>query len=149
MLICWQRCSCFCCKFRRRKRKTAVQGTTVSGHGGGNDSDDNLDEESPEIFSLQSAEEMMIIPSEIFPLELVATLEMSPSEVRAKPVKKRRTRVPEKPDKPMSLWSLIKNAIGKDLTRYPLPVNFGEPLSMLQRLAEDYEYSQILDKAAR
>lgn len=32
----------------------------------------------------------------------------------------------------MSLWSLIKNAIGKDLTKLPLPVNFNEPLSMLQ-----------------
>ncbi len=31
---------------------------------------------------------------------------------------------------------------------YALQVNFSEPLSMLQRLSEDFEYSEILDKAA-
>jgi hypothetical protein len=30
-----------------------------------------------------------------------------------------------------------------------LQVNFGEPLSFLQRLTEDFEYSDCLDKAAR
>jgi len=30
-----------------------------------------------------------------------------------------------------------------------MPVNFNEPLSMLQRLTEDYEYSDILDIAAK
>jgi hypothetical protein len=30
--------------------------------------------------------------------------------------------------------------IGKDLSRIPIPVNFSEPLSMLQRLTEDFEY---------
>ena len=30
-----------------------------------------------------------------------------------------------------------------------MPVNFSEPLSMLQRLTEDFEYSDILDTAAR
>ncbi|XP_021952007.2 oxysterol-binding protein 1 [Folsomia candida] len=60
----------------------------------------------------------------------------------------RRIRIPNRPDVSMSLWSLIKNAIGKDLTKLPLPVNFNEPLSMLQRLNEDYEYSALIDKAA-
>ena len=30
--------------------------------------------------------------------------------------------------------------VGKDLSRIPIPVNFSEPLSMLQRLTEDFEY---------
>jgi hypothetical protein len=60
----------------------------------------------------------------------------------------RRTRIPNRPDVSMSLWGIIKNAIGKDLTKLPLPVNFNEPLSMLQRLVEDFEYSSILDAAA-
>ncbi|ODN04914.1 Oxysterol-binding protein-related protein 6 [Orchesella cincta] len=42
----------------------------------------------------------------------------------------------------------MKNCIGKDLTKIPMPVNFSEPLSMLQRLTEDFEYSEILDQAA-
>lgn len=61
----------------------------------------------------------------------------------------RRKRVPDKPDYPLNLWSIVKNCIGKDLTKIPMPVNFSEPLSMLQRLAEDFEYSEILDQAAK
>ncbi|KAI9222224.1 Oxysterol-binding protein-domain-containing protein [Blastocladiella britannica] len=49
----------------------------------------------------------------------------------------------------VSLWSVLKNAIGKDLTRITLPVHFNEPLSMLQRLCEEVEYSVLLDLAWR
>nr|CAD7198943.1 unnamed protein product [Timema douglasi] len=63
--------------------------------------------------------------------------------------RKRRTRIPDKPNYPLSLWSIMKNCIGKDLSKIPIPVNFSEPLSMLQRLTEDYEYANILDKAAQ
>ena len=35
------------------------------------------------------------------------------------------------------------------MSRIPIPVNFSEPLSMLQRITEDFEYSDILDKAAQ
>ncbi|XP_026333084.1 oxysterol-binding protein 1 isoform X2 [Hyposmocoma kahamanoa] len=61
----------------------------------------------------------------------------------------RRSRVPDKPNYPLSLWSIMKNCIGKELSKIPIPVNFSEPLSMLQRLTEDYEYSYILDEAAK
>lgn len=40
----------------------------------------------------------------------------------------------------------MKNCIGKELSKIPMPVNFSEPLSMLQRLTEDYEYAYVLDK---
>lgn len=63
--------------------------------------------------------------------------------------RKRRTKVPEKPIHPLNLWSIIKNCIGKDLSKIPMPVNFNEPLSMLQRLTEDFEYAELLDKAAQ
>ncbi|XP_015115191.1 oxysterol-binding protein 1 isoform X1 [Diachasma alloeum] len=61
--------------------------------------------------------------------------------------RKRRTRVPDKPNYPLNLWSIMKNCIGKELSKIPMPVNFSEPLSMLQRLTEDYEYANILDRA--
>lgn len=61
----------------------------------------------------------------------------------------RRLTVPEKPNYPLNLWSIMKNCIGKDLSKIPMPVNFSEPLSMLQRLTEDYEYADILDAAAK
>ncbi|KAG0440875.1 hypothetical protein HPB47_016143 [Ixodes persulcatus] len=63
--------------------------------------------------------------------------------------RERRTRVPEKPNCSLSLWSIMKNCIGKELTKIPMPVNFNEPLSTLQRLTEDYEYSELLDRAAK
>lgn len=50
-----------------------------------------------------------------------------------KAVRKRRTRVSEKPNYPLNLWSIMKNCIGKELSKIPMPVNFNEPLSMLQR----------------
>ncbi|GBM53080.1 Oxysterol-binding protein 2 [Araneus ventricosus] len=65
------------------------------------------------------------------------------------PVKNRRLTVPEKPNYSLNLWSIMKNCIGKELTKIPMPVNFSEPLSTLQRLTEEYEYSDLLDKAAQ
>ena len=92
----------------------------------------------------------------------------------------RRSRIPDKPNYSLNLWSIMKNCIGKELSKIPMPVrkkqkwtrchskkknpifhsqckkkclpikvNFSEPLSMLQRLTEDLEYSEILDRAAR
>jgi hypothetical protein len=51
-------------------------------------------------------------------------------------------------EKSVSLWSMIKDNIGKDLTKVCLPVYFNEPISSLQRCFEDVEYSYLLDKAA-
>ncbi|OQV25318.1 Oxysterol-binding protein 1 [Hypsibius exemplaris] len=60
----------------------------------------------------------------------------------------RRLQIPARPNASLSLWSIMKNCIGRDLSKIPMPVNFSEPLSMLQRLTEDFEYSDILDRAA-
>ncbi|KAF8603225.1 hypothetical protein BDV93DRAFT_493906 [Ceratobasidium sp. AG-I] len=49
---------------------------------------------------------------------------------------------------PVSLWAVLKGSIGKDLTKISFPVFFNEPTSMLQRMAEDMEYSECLDAAA-
>ena len=70
------------------------------------------------------------------------------SPVRRLPGKQRRTRIPDKPDKSFSLWSIMKNCIGKDLSKMSIPVNFSEPISFLQRLNEDFEYSEVLDRAS-
>ncbi|KAL8587462.1 hypothetical protein ACOMHN_062195 [Nucella lapillus] len=53
---------------------------------------------------------------------------------------------PETPD--ISMWNLLYRNIGKDLTKISMPVTLNEPLSMLQRLCEELEYSELLDKAA-
>lgn len=38
--------------------------------------------------------------------------------------------------------------IGKDMTKMTLPVSFNEPTSLLQRVTEDMEYTDLLDTAA-
>jgi len=35
------------------------------------------------------------------------------------------------PDQKVSVWKVIKDAIGKDLSRFCVPVYFNEPISML------------------
>ncbi|OQV19046.1 Oxysterol-binding protein-related protein 3 [Hypsibius exemplaris] len=61
----------------------------------------------------------------------------------------RRTTLPSpRPLADGSLLKMIGGFIGKDLTRLALPVKINEPLSMLQRLCEEMEYCELLDKAA-
>lgn len=55
--------------------------------------------------------------------------------------------LPKQQERSVSLWSLIKEMVGKDLTRVCLPVYFNEPLSALEKTAEDLEYSELLDEA--
>lgn len=50
---------------------------------------------------------------------------------------------------PVSLWAVLKGCIGQDLSRISFPVFFNEPTSMLQRMAEDMEFSECLDVAAK
>ena len=62
----------------------------------------------------------------------------------------RRSRLPApSPDtSAVSLWNILKNNIGKDLSKVAMPVQLNEPLNTLQRLCEELEYSELLDKAA-
>ncbi|XP_062333295.1 oxysterol-binding protein 1 isoform X10 [Osmerus eperlanus] len=73
----------------------------------------------------------------------------SPHSQEVEPVRKRRSHIPDKPNYSLNLWSIMKNCIGKELSKIPMPVNFNEPLSMLQRLSEDLEYYELLDKGAK
>mmetsp|Transcript_31862 Transcript_31862/g.90503 ORF Transcript_31862/g.90503 Transcript_31862/m.90503 type:complete len:788 (+) Transcript_31862:469-2832(+) len=66
----------------------------------------------------------------------------------AVPTRRTQLPVPAEKEKSVSLWSIIRDCIGKDLTRICLPVYFNEPISALQKSAEDMEYSELLDAAA-
>lgn len=46
-----------------------------------------------------------------------------------------------------NLWKIIKDAVGKELGKITVPLTFHEPLSMLQRLAEDLAFHSLLIKA--
>ncbi|KAM3273421.1 hypothetical protein ACQJBY_042969 [Aegilops geniculata] len=65
------------------------------------------------------------------------------------PIVERRDKLPEpkEKEKPIGLWSIIKENIGKDLSGVCLPVYFNEPLSSLQKCFEDLEYSYLVDNA--
>ena len=63
-------------------------------------------------------------------------------------VRNRRKEIPIRPNYSLNLWGIMKNCIGKDLSKIPIPVNFSEPISMLQRIIEELEYSEVLDRAS-
>lgn len=62
----------------------------------------------------------------------------------------RRTRLPAPcPDTSnINLWNILRNNIGKDLSKVSMPVELNEPLNTLQHLCEEMEYSELLDKAS-
>ena len=61
-----------------------------------------------------------------------------------------RTQLPVKqPDKnSASLWTFLKQCIGKELTKITMPVQWNEPISLLQRVSEYMNYAYLLRKAS-
>ncbi|ORY88959.1 Oxysterol-binding protein-domain-containing protein [Leucosporidium creatinivorum] len=47
-----------------------------------------------------------------------------------------------------SMLGMLRKNVGKDLSTISFPVTMNEPLSGLQRIAEELEYSELLDRAA-
>ncbi|XP_037704461.1 oxysterol-binding protein-related protein 6 isoform X5 [Choloepus didactylus] len=48
----------------------------------------------------------------------------------------------------INLWNILRNNIGKDLSKVSMPVELNEPLNTLQHLCEEMEYSELLDRAS-
>ncbi|KAK7964988.1 oxysterol-binding protein related protein OSH3 [Apiospora saccharicola] len=63
-------------------------------------------------------------------------------------VERRRT-VPAATVPPPSLIAFVRKNVGKDLSTISMPVSSNEPISLVQRVAEQLEYAQLLDKAAK
>ena len=53
----------------------------------------------------------------------------------------RRTAIPEKPNYSLNLWSIMKNCIGKELTKIPMPVS--ETIYVQQKKYKIYMYGRI------
>ncbi|KAF8552182.1 hypothetical protein OG21DRAFT_1466159 [Imleria badia] len=120
-----------------------------------NETDDfhDTDEEDEFFDAIESGNLPNLVVSELLtsPTHSVTSL---PLAVNLEPFlgyKCLRTELPiEKDNRPStSLWTVLKHSIGKDLTRISFPVFFNEPTSMLQRMAEDMEFSECLDVAVR
>lgn len=75
-------------------------------------------------------------PKSLIPLPLEASV-------------KRRTAIPAATVLPPSLIAFVRKNVGKDLSTISMPVSANEPISLLQKVAEQLEYSQLLDQAVR
>lgn len=61
----------------------------------------------------------------------------------------RRTGIPPAMVLPPSLIAFVRKNVGKDLSTISMPVSANEPISLLQKLAEQLEYAQLLDQAVK
>jgi hypothetical protein len=52
------------------------------------------------------------------------------------------------PNIKISVWSIIKDSIGKDLARVSVPVYFNQPLSILQLAGTPIEHMDTIERAA-
>lgn len=61
---------------------------------------------------------------------------------------KERTELPwlKDPNIKISIWAIIKDSIGKDISKLTVPVYMNDPENLLQKCASSLEYSHILDK---
>jgi len=55
--------------------------------------------------------------------------------------------VQRNPNQKINIWKVIKDSIGKDLTRIAVPVYFNEPMSFIQRFSEELTYSELIKAA--
>ena len=49
----------------------------------------------------------------------------------------------------ISLWSILKDSLGKDLSKITVPVYFNQPLNILQSAGTPSEYLETLDLAVK
>ena len=139
-----------------RRKSTIAELTELS------DSDSDADEEFFDAVGAGEVEVLDTMPTLVLPEQSVATKQPPDQSTIRKsgmtdlsasfagynePVRKRlRMEADDRPK--ISLWGILKSMIGKDMTKMTLPVSFNEPTSLLQRVAEDMEYTDLLDTAA-
>lgn len=61
----------------------------------------------------------------------------------------KRTTLPAlKPNASINIFKILKDSIGKDLTKFCVPVYFNEPISMLQKVGEVMQNEEVIAQAA-
>lgn len=48
-----------------------------------------------------------------------------------------------------TMWTILKDMVGKDITKYSMPVILNEPLSGLQKQFEVFSFNYLLTKASQ
>ena len=61
---------------------------------------------------------------------------------------RKRLPVPQPDKNASSLWSFLKHCVGRELSKITMPVQWNEPISLLQRLSEYMNYSHLLKIAS-
>jgi len=56
--------------------------------------------------------------------------------------------VPQPDGSDVNLWSFLKTCIGKELSKITMPVEWNEPISLLQRFCEQMTYASLLNQVA-
>ena len=51
------------------------------------------------------------------------------------------------PNIKISIWTIIKDSIGKDISKMSVPVYFNDPMNILQKCGTSMEYCELLDQA--
>ena len=47
----------------------------------------------------------------------------------------------------ISIWTILKDSIGKDIAKMSVPVYFNDPTNILQKGCSSMEYNELLDEA--
>ncbi|KAK2740448.1 hypothetical protein FQN57_006075 [Myotisia sp. PD_48] len=119
-------------------------------------SESESDEEDEFFDAIEAGEVEIVIPIEekvtaeesILDIRSLKQAEILPSYAGYEDPIRKRLKM-DADDRPkISLWAILKSMIGKDMTKMTLPVSFNEPTSLLQRVAEDMEYTDLLDTAS-
>ncbi|KAG8864202.1 hypothetical protein FRB96_006023 [Tulasnella sp. 330] len=112
---------------------------TEDGEGVTDDDDDG---------SADDVDTMLVTSNDSTPKEATSNSVRFQVENKLPKVIVRRTRLPAPTSgDDGSLLAVLRKNVGKDLSTVSFPVSFNEPISILQRLAEDVEYTGLLDQA--
>lgn len=107
-------------------------------YGDGDSSDDGSYSESYGLdpIVLTPGSEATPFTTELDPLPCLATQRVD-----------RRINIPKLADQPPSALKLMTSRVGSDVSSLSAPAATNEPLSLLQRVAEDLEYAELLEQA--
>ncbi|KAI0008118.1 Oxysterol-binding protein-domain-containing protein [Xylariaceae sp. FL0662B] len=119
------------------------RGSEVDSHESDED-DESIDDSS----SVSSAGGDEVLPSKTGTAALFPPKPKSLSPLPVDIAVDRRKTIPPATVLPPSLIAFVRKNVGKDLSTISMPVSSNEPISLLQRVAEQLEYAQLLDRAA-
>jgi len=112
----------------------------------GEDTDDGSESEDVES-SPETEEDDMFSEATSTLAGTSETPDSDSSTMTAMTGRRRTLSVPKTETEGVNLWNLLCKNIGKDLSKISMPVTLNEPISMLQRLCEEMEYSELVEKA--